>query len=140
MVRARERQLEVLKLRKQGKTYQEIANEVGISKTMAYKIVFKYLERLQREGVMEVDALRAQSANRLHSLLEAVWERALSGDLAAVEQAAKLQDRLDKLYGVHAPVKSEVVSRVENLSPDELKAEAAKLGIYQPPPEPQPAA
>jgi hypothetical protein len=135
VIASQELKLRILQARKEGTPFKDIAEAEGVSISYCYKVVWNHLEAIKEESQVSVDALRKEADDRFRALLEAVWERALSGDLAAVEQAAKLQDRLDKLHGVQAPAKSEVVNKVERLSADELRSEARKLGIYQFPDE-----
>ena len=125
-----ERRAKVLQLRRQGKNYKEIGQALGISTTRAYQLVWDEMDRLSAHMEEDVSAIRTEAESRLRRLINAIWERALGGDLQAIDQVAKLQDRLNKLYGVDAPAKQEVTTKVEKLSPEELKAEARKLGIY----------
>ncbi len=125
-----ERRAQVLQLRRQGKTYTQIAQQLGISRTRAHQLVWKEMRRLSEQKDHDVQAMREEAEARLRRLMEAAWEKALGGDLPAIEAVARLQDRLNKLHGLEAPAKQEVTSKIEKLSPEELRAEARQLGIY----------
>lgn len=86
-----------------GATYAEIASTLNVSKaTIAgdYRAILKewkehYAEKLDRYLYLQL--------RRYDVMLNTVWEKARSGDLAAMDRALTIMDRQNKLMQVTAP-------------------------------------
>lgn len=65
------RTAELLRLRREGRTFQEIGDAFGITRQAAHKA---YLEALKALPSMEVDQHRAEQAERLDDLLRRCYE------------------------------------------------------------------
>jgi hypothetical protein len=75
----------------QGRTYEQIATEVGYAnRGTAHRVVQQALRQRQDKGVA---ALREVESARLDALQTAIWERALSGDLDALWGCGRLIER-----------------------------------------------
>lgn len=95
------RQSEALRLRLEGRKFQEIADELGYAnKATAYNTVMTALSEVTTEKSAE---LRNLELLRLDAMHQALWEKALGGDLPAVDRILKLMERRSKLLGLDAP-------------------------------------
>src|SRR5262245_7146320 len=101
MIDAVMRQTEALRLRQSGHTFAKIAAALGYSDPgCARDAVLAAL----RDNVTEPNAeMRALELARLDALHEALWEKALGGDLPAVDRVLKVMERRSKMLGLDAP-------------------------------------
>jgi hypothetical protein len=101
MISAALRQTSALSLRQSGKTFAEIAAELGYSDPSgARNAVMAAL----RENVAEPNAeMRSLELSRLDILQSALWTKALAGDLGSVDRVLKLMERRAKILGLDAP-------------------------------------
>ncbi|WP_327415412.1 hypothetical protein [Streptomyces sp. NBC_01233] len=87
-----------------GLDYETIAERLGYaSRGAAHTDVTRALTANLADLKKEAGTLREVQARRYQRLLAAVWPKALKGDLKAVETAARLTDRVVKLYGLAEP-------------------------------------
>lgn len=94
----RRRQLEALELRKQGLGYQAIADRLGYKNvSSAYQAVQAILKATLREPA---DELRRIEAERLDSLMTAVYRRAQDGDEKALDRVLRVMERRARLLGL----------------------------------------
>ena len=116
-----ERRAYTLNLRKTGADYRTIAAAVierfklenlpnGYDCRYAYKDVKRELEKLYREMADDTEEIRQLQVERLNRLLLAIWERALQGDLGAVDRALKLVAQLCQLQGANMPDKVDMTT------------------------------
>lgn len=106
-----------LKLRREGKTYQEIADELQLSnKGNAHRLVKRALKMTLQE---DADGVRALDGSRLEALIAAHWnaatgvtydddQKAVAPDPAAGNLVLRAVDRHIKLYGADMPSKHEL--------------------------------
>lgn len=89
-------------LRKQGKTWEEVASIVGYaSKTVAQVEVKRYLtETATKMDAEERERILTLELDRLDSLLNAVWDQAMTGDTKAVDSAIKVINTRAKLLSL----------------------------------------
>lgn len=128
---AHERQIRALELRRQGKSFPEIARELGYrGVASAYDAVMGALRATLREPAEQVRALELE---RLDIMLNAVWPAALEGDIAAQQQVLRLMDRRARYLGLDAPQRIDIEARIRakaeqlGLDPDAAVAEAARI-------------
>lgn len=96
-----DREQAVVSLRREGLTWEEIAKRVGYSSpSSAHDAYQRAANRIIRE---DVDAIRNLESERLDCMHAAVWERALEGDLKAVDAVLKIMARRAKLFGLDIP-------------------------------------
>ncbi|MEU1815159.1 hypothetical protein ABZ543_08170 [Streptomyces roseifaciens] len=90
-----------------GLDYETIAERLGYaSRGAAHTDIDRALQANLADLKREAGTLREIQARRYQRLLAAVWPKALKGDdLRAVETAARLVDRVVKLYGLAEPDK-----------------------------------
>lgn len=123
-----------MELRMEGKSFPEIAKELGYnSRQAAFDAVSRALDRTEREPA---DALRKLDLERLDALWQIHFLNAQAGDVQALAACMKIMERRAKLIGLDAPVKTDnktefvgnegvlVVGPV--MSPDEWAAAAKK--------------
>ena len=101
-----ERRKIAVAMRREGATYEHIANHLGVSTTAAHKHVTRALESIQAATEKEVDLYRALEGERLDAMQAAIWPQAVEeGDLKAIDRILKLMERRAKLLGLDAPTK-----------------------------------
>jgi len=92
------RRARAVELATQGHTYEEIAGEVGYAnRGTAYRVVRKALDENVAAAVEEY---REVEVARLNALQAALWDRAISGDVEAVEAVLKIVMARVKLLGL----------------------------------------
>lgn len=99
-VQALEREQTALALRREGKRYDEIADQLGLSTTGAWKLVRRAFERSQKLNEAEADYQRTLDLERLDAALNAIWPQVESGQLRAVDRLLGILERRAKLLGL----------------------------------------
>lgn len=110
-VKAAERRLKCMELRKKGNTYQQIADELGVSRKTAWKHVTQALKELAEETKETAEELRTIEHQRLELQYQTAWEAYAvakdQGDPQAMarllETIRKIGESIRKLYGLDAP-------------------------------------
>lgn len=87
-------------MKKDGKSFRVIGDELGCSRQYASKLVQKELKRLTKEISKSTEELRALENTRLDYLLEKLITRIESGDVSAINAAIRLSERRSKLNGL----------------------------------------
>lgn len=96
---------EAVRLRIEGKTFEEIAKRLGYKTPSAvYKLVEQALREVVREPAGEYLALMSR---RYEAMYAAVTAKALKGNLGSVMVATSVLDKLCRLHGLNAPTKVE---------------------------------
>jgi hypothetical protein len=102
-IAAREKHAEALKLRKQGKSYQVIADELGwADPSGAQKAVKVALDRVTLEDAEDVKKMELA---RLDQMLDSLEWKISVGDYAAIDRALKIMERRARYLGLDAPDK-----------------------------------
>ena len=97
-VRAHERHLQALELRKAGVTYEVIAGQLGYATASgARKAVVSALKATLREPAAE---LRELELARLDAMLLPLWRPVQAGDEKAVDRALRIMERRARLLGL----------------------------------------
>jgi hypothetical protein len=110
----------VVALRTSGWTFEQIADEVGLSgRSQAFRLLQRALRRRPAEMV---DELRALDSARLDALTMAVWPKALTGDVKAAGTMLKILERRAKMFGLDREVTSSI-----DADPSHLDQAADKL-------------
>ena len=109
---ATQRRIEALALRKQGLSFEKIADKLGYgNRGNAYRAVVQELSALRHEAG---DDLLKLELIRLDALLEAVWPAAMKDNNGAVERALRIIHQRARLLGLDKqgpePTKTEVPS------------------------------
>jgi hypothetical protein len=87
----------VLEQRVRGKSFYAIEREFGIPN--ADRVFRRAIGREENEGYRRAEAIRLEE-QRLDSLQEGIWDKALGGDARAVEVALKVLERRARLSGL----------------------------------------
>lgn len=82
----------------QGHTYEHVANALGYANRGTVHHIVQ--GALSSHEAKSVEDMRAKQGARLDSLLAAVWERAMTGDVQAINAAAKLVHAQCQLLGL----------------------------------------
>lgn len=103
---AKERTRRALELRKAGATYEAIAQALGYNGANgAWQAVKRGIE----QGIQEPAAeLRYIQYERLNNMLLVEWPKVQSGDENAIRTCLQIMDKMDRLMGTDAPIKTEV--------------------------------
>jgi hypothetical protein len=130
-VAAVDRQRQALKLRMEGRTFDEIAKALKYGgPSGAYKAV---ITGLQKTLQGPASGLRALEAERLDALLASLWRRAGRPALGAVDRCLSIMERRAKLLGLDAPMKVDITTRLrelaiaQGLDPDKAVAAAESI-------------
>ena len=118
------RDAEALKLRSEGLTYRQIAELLGINTSTAYRRVENALRAIPADGVEEMRQLEGERLDKLHA---ALWDRALEGDLQAIDRLLTISNRQAKLFGLDAPTRQ--VNELQSFSTAEINAEVRRLEL-----------
>jgi len=97
-----------LELRKDCYTFQEIADQLGITKGYAYKLVTKGLAELTEKVRSSADELRELENIRLDTLWTKAYDKAQVGDLGAINTCLKISERRAKLNGLDSPTRADI--------------------------------
>lgn len=125
---ASQRAREALELRRRGKQWAEIADELGYAdRASAYNAAKRLLDRTEFEAVEEYRAIEADRLDEAHRIQAEALEqlaksRALDAIPPAVSALVKISDRRSKLLGLDAPTRVDVAH-----SGEDFAATAARL-------------
>jgi hypothetical protein len=103
--RQRERRRLALSLRLAGATYEEIGRQLGCSAPGALHLVTRAVRDAGRDPAEQLLRLEL---DRLDRLQLGVWQRALNGDVEAMDRVLKLMGRRAKLLGLDMPQRHEI--------------------------------
>lgn len=130
-----DRQNKALELRRMGLGYTAIAQQIGIGKSQAHRLVVAGLADAAAKVSASADELRTEDVDRLDALLGSIWSRARKGEVAAVDRVLKILERRAKLLGIEAPVRIEAtgkdgapieVSSTTSIDPSKLSIETLR--------------
>lgn len=110
-IKAREREVEALELRKAGATYRMIGARLGISAPAAHKRVMDALHSIAETTSEKATDVLAIETERLDSMLLGLWEKARRGDVAAVDRVVRIMQRRADMLGIDAASKHEVTGK-----------------------------
>ncbi len=106
-VRTAKLEAECLRLRLDGLTHREIAAQLGVAPSTAFKRVAHALGEVNARNAEQAEDLRVLEMLRLDELQNAVWERAIEGDDKALGRVLAIMERRTKLLGLDAPTTRE---------------------------------
>ena len=116
-----ERRAYVLSLRKQGKTYVDIAQATiekfgverlpaGFDDRYAWKDVARELDRLRNEIAESAESIIELEIQRLDAMLDKLWDKVELADEKAIDRVLRIMERRAKLLGLDAPTKQDFTS------------------------------
>ncbi len=120
----------------QGKTFRTIAQELGISRTEANRLVLMAHRRYWENAGEIMNAYRSAECDRLDAVIESHWEKATHPDdypdsAAHAQVVLKASDQKHKLRGAY-PKEPRVQVNVTALDPREAEVEFLRLGLTKP--------
>jgi hypothetical protein len=99
-VNAETRRYQMLELTKAGATERQIAEALGVSKTLVHKDINLVLESMAKSYSRTADNVRALQMERYTTLLSKWWPQALTGDEAATKMVLQIMHRISEINGV----------------------------------------
>jgi hypothetical protein len=119
-----ERRAMALALRKQGGSFRKIAETLrqqdGISpkysEAAAYADVIADLQRLNADNLEATADVRRLELERLDELWQPYFQKARTGDYAALDRCLNIMDRRARYQGLDAPVKVEQSGEVTTVA------------------------
>ena len=99
-----EQQRQCAELRVAGQTIDAVASRVGIAPETVQTRIDEYYAAHPAAGA---DQMRGTLLARYEAIWAAIYPRAVSGELAAIDTALKVMQDVRKLTGVDAPVRIE---------------------------------
>ena len=106
-LKARERAIQALELRKAGADYRQIGVALECSPQRAHQIVSAYLNKLNKQLAEGVEDVTAMEEQRLDALFMAAWPAAKAGDAQSIAVALRVMERRARMLGLDAPTKNE---------------------------------
>ena len=97
---AETRRYEMLELTKAGRTEREIAEELGVARSLVNRDVRRVLGELARSATRTADAVRALQMERYVSLLSRWWLSAMQGNAEATLMVLKIMKQIDIINGI----------------------------------------
>jgi hypothetical protein len=102
-----EKERQVLAYRQAGATFDQIAQKLGYSNESGARAAFRRaMERIKDDAINS--EMRELHRQRLEIALRAIWPQVIAGDFEAIKLMLKILERDAKLYGIDAPIKTEV--------------------------------
>lgn len=94
-----ERRIQAIRLRKEGYSYQEIGDILGVSTVTAHNDIKKALESNYFALEESANEVREMILARDHDAIKAIYEKVHNGDLGAIDRLIKLNEQLLSLVG-----------------------------------------
>ena len=104
-IKNKELQRKALELRTLGLSFQQIADQLSVSKSVAYRAVTKALGEIEEETRQMAKLNKTLDLQRLDWIIREAMKLALKGDLQAMDRIMKAIDQRAKIYGFEAPKK-----------------------------------
>ena len=102
-----EKERQVVQYRQGGATFDAIAKKLGYADESGARAAFKRAMERMRDDALNAE-MRELHRQRLEVALTAIWPDVVKGDLEAIKVMLKILERDAKLYGIDAPVKTEM--------------------------------
>lgn len=108
---ARINEVQILQLRLEGKSFDEIAKRTNLSTSAVYNTIMRLLDRYDNELKMLVPQARSQEIERCREIIKHMWAKMKKGDAKAAGVVLKASERLSRLSGLDAPVEVDATLR-----------------------------
>ena len=123
-------QQECLRLRTAGKSFGVIAEACGVSKSTVGENIKKALARIRKENDHTMEVIRDLELESLRELQNAIWDKAMAGDIPSVGECLKISARRSMLIGMDAPRRAEFRhGKVQDFVTREQKEQAVRERI-----------
>jgi hypothetical protein len=126
-IETREREEQALALRKQGYTYPEIGQQLGISTATAFQSVMRVLAAYEDDIKEQVPRVRQLELERLDDMLTKLQPKINMGDDRAVNTALNLMARRAKFMGLDAPTEVHSTGEIQLVPDTDLDNEIRQL-------------
>jgi hypothetical protein len=132
-ITASERRRRAIELRREGLSYQVIADQLGMAKSSVHNTVGKAMSCLKESIAGETRVLVVMEMDRLDTMQAAIWGQAMDGHLGSIDRLLKIMDRRAKLLGLDAPAKVAPTTPdgKEAWSPDAMSAKERNARIAE---------
>lgn len=94
-----ERTVEILRLRRKGRTIRRIAQRVGVSHARVGQIVKREMLKLDKEISTEAKICRQMDLARLDEALRSIYDDVLKGDHGAIDRLHRNIERRARIMG-----------------------------------------
>ncbi len=118
------RRSEALELRISGMSYRAIADAMHCADSTAYELVQSALREIPAQNV---EILRTEHDQMIRMLMLKLKPRIDKGEPRAIEVAAKLLERLAKLWGLDAPTRQVMQVITESVVDEAIRELEAEL-------------
>lgn len=98
-VKALVRRQRALEMRIAGATLAAISDDVGMTKQGCSKTLQVALAQLAKDNAAAADKLRALTCARFDTMILALWEKALDGDVAAAGEIRRIEETRHRILG-----------------------------------------
>ena len=137
IVTSRERELQALRFRAEGCTFDEIGRRLGITKQSAWEAIARAMARNAEAIREQADEVRVMEAERLDAAAAAIWPKVMDGDLRAQDTWLRNRSRYATLLGLDVrdagtPLVSGPVS-INVVPPDAPRGSRAGGGVWRDP-------
>ena len=105
---ASDNRVKALDMRKAGISYKDIARQLDVSQTAAYRYVAGELERTVKEYGEKAEELRTLESERLDKIFQHGYMSLMNGDLRGGDLCLKAMDRRARLHGLDAATRTEI--------------------------------
>jgi hypothetical protein len=113
-IETRLRHIKAMELRKKGMSYEAIKDELGYKDRGS---VQQAVERMLHQMAAEpTRAVRQLTIARYDSIIVAIWQRVIDGDLAAIDRLLKVEEARARVIGFNAPVDINIHQMVKDVS------------------------
>lgn len=97
LLTAAERDVRAFELRKHGRTFEAIADDLGVTRSAAHKMVKRQLAKLP--PIPEITEFRRMELERSEDMIAALWPRVEAGEPEAVRAVVLVMARRSRLAG-----------------------------------------
>jgi len=99
-IAAETRRYQMLELAKAGATERQIADTLGVARSLVHREIKRVLGDLAQAASHTADSVRALQMERYTTLLSRWWPQALNGDLEATKMVMSVMARIDVINGI----------------------------------------
>lgn len=110
MLRAAQRRELAVAMKLSGATEKDIGDALEVTQQAVSKMLRRALQLSMDRGRYDAEEIVQIETRRLDRLQRGIWQRAVQGDLGAIDRALKIAERRARLLGLDAPQKVEMES------------------------------
>ena len=120
------RQKEALRLRAYGFSFQQIAGELDVGKTTAFKYYQDAITEARQENLALAESARDLELERCDIALRAIAAEVRSGNLAAIDRWIKIIERRSAILGIDASDRAKLGEAMSSMSAQMMLLEVVK--------------